>query len=233
LLFGSIFSFLFSIVLLFRLLEFLANIVLKAILWPLRRARRQRSEPKASDPSHPHSTHKAEGQARDVSLMYWAAENGISAIARELLSANPEIALNKDDNGMTPLHIATQNGHEAVVQVLLAAHPEGVQERNKYGKTPLCIAVEKGHESVARMLVDDYAGDAGIRAVDRYWLPHLAENQLNPAFADYLRSSLKPSLATKIMFGVLLGWAAPIRWLLLRARKRRAEAATSKSTKSP
>jgi ankyrin repeat protein len=59
-------------------------------------------------------------------------------IAKLLLSKGAEIDA-KDDDGMTPLHIAAWKGRKAVVQLLLS-HGTEVNARNKRGTTPLHYA---------------------------------------------------------------------------------------------
>ncbi|GAB1318061.1 Ankyrin repeat and FYVE domain-containing protein 1 [Madurella fahalii] len=46
-----------------------------------------------------------------------AAENGVEAIIQRLLDNDADVEA-KDNEGLTPLHIAAEKGHKAVVRLL-------------------------------------------------------------------------------------------------------------------
>jgi len=77
---------------------------------------------------------------------------------RKALQTNPELAFQKDKDGMTPLHWAADSGDEEVVLMLLAMLGEGpeafkkVNIRDDNGDTPLHYAVLTERRSVAELL---------------------------------------------------------------------------------
>ena len=64
-----------------------------------------------------------------------AAINGHKDVA-ELLLANKAEVNAKDNNGVTPLHLAAFNGHKDVAELLLANKAE-VNAKDNDGETPL------------------------------------------------------------------------------------------------
>ncbi len=62
-------------------------------------------------------------------------------VIESLLTAYPDGAKLKDDQGMLPLHLAFRNGaSEAVVNLLLVAHPQSVDIPDRKGRVPLTLA---------------------------------------------------------------------------------------------
>ena len=89
--------------------------------------------------------------------LHEAAADGDLAKARELLRRNPDLALCKDPEGSTPLHVAVVNGHKDVVHLLLANKAD-VSARVNDGATPLHLAAHQGHKEVAELLVASQGG---------------------------------------------------------------------------
>ena len=58
----------------------------------------------------------------------------------------------KDDDGMTPLHIACQIGHKSLAKFLLANKAD-VDHEDRKGHTPLNYAVGNGHKELFRQLI--------------------------------------------------------------------------------
>ena len=58
----------------------------------------------------------------------------------------------KDNDGMTPLHIACQEGRTKVVTCLLARGAE-VDHKNAQACTPLNLAVTNGHKEAVELLL--------------------------------------------------------------------------------
>ncbi len=87
--------------------------------------------------------------------LHWAAENGLTDIARLLLDQGADV--NAPDNfSNTPLHLAVR--HPALVELLLARGAQ-VGARNAFGNTPLHLAV--GDRRVVELLL---AAGADARA---------------------------------------------------------------------
>jgi hypothetical protein len=72
-----------------------------------------------------------------AAIVFKASEDVIES----LLSAHPQAAETKDDQGMLPLHLAFRNGaSEAVVNLLLMAYPNSVDVPDRKGRVPLTLA---------------------------------------------------------------------------------------------
>jgi ankyrin repeat protein len=72
-----------------------------------------------------------------------AAAAGDVTTLRAMLEANPSLALAKEVDGTTPLHLAALYGRREVASVLLAFHAD-VAARDENGDTPLHLAAAKG-----------------------------------------------------------------------------------------
>ena len=57
----------------------------------------------------------------------------------------------KDNNGVTPLHLAVIYGNEDIVQIIIDVADEKNPEDNN-GLTPLDEAYKNGHEEIVKML---------------------------------------------------------------------------------
>jgi ankyrin repeat protein len=73
------------------------------------------------------------------------------ATVKALLKDNPDLVLDKDSHGLTPLHGAAGFGHKAVAELLIPNKAD-VSAKNKDGDTPLRAAVQNGHKDVADLL---------------------------------------------------------------------------------
>ena len=66
---------------------------------------------------------------------------GPKKAAMALLSAYPESAQSKDDQGMLPIHLAFRYGSpQGIVNLLLAAYPQSVDIKDNKGRSPLVLA---------------------------------------------------------------------------------------------
>ena len=88
-------------------------------------------------------------------VLHWAAENGLTQIARQLLDQGSDVNA-RDNFSNTPLHLAVR--HPAMVELLLARGAQ-IQARNAFGNTPLHLAV--GDRRVVELLL---AAGADARA---------------------------------------------------------------------
>ncbi|KAL3790497.1 hypothetical protein ACHAW5_005093 [Stephanodiscus triporus] len=77
-----------------------------------------------------------------AAIIFRAPERIISA----LLSAFPQGAACKDDQGMLPLHLAFRNGcDEDIVDLLLMAYPQSIDVQDRKGRTPMVLAQQSTH----------------------------------------------------------------------------------------
>ena len=88
-------------------------------------------------------------------VLHWAAENGLTEIAAQLLDIGSDVNA-RDNFANTPLHLAVR--HPAMVELLLARGAR-VDARNAFGHTPLHLAV--GDRRVVELLL---AAGADARA---------------------------------------------------------------------
>ncbi len=89
--------------------------------------------------------------------IHTAIQKGETAKVKSLLSGNPKLLNQKDQNGRTPLHNAALAGHLPVVQLLLQQNA-GVDSVTPFGSSPLHYAVLSGKTQIASLLVDKGAG---------------------------------------------------------------------------
>ena len=81
--------------------------------------------------------------------LIWAAENGHTELAKELIGAKADVNVKAKD-GKIPLICAVKNGHTEIAKELIGAKAD-VNVEAKDGKTPLIWAAVKGHTEVATL----------------------------------------------------------------------------------
>jgi len=88
-------------------------------------------------------------------VLHWAAENGLTEIARQLLDQGADVN-SRDNFSNTPLHLAVRSAEMVELLLSRGAMPGA---RNAFGHTPLHLAV--GHRRVVELLL---AAGADARA---------------------------------------------------------------------
>lgn len=94
--------------------------------------------------------------------LHWAARNGHSEAARQLLNAGCEkdVASSHSDGGCSPLHLAVQQGKVSTVRLLLECGASA-ERTHSGGVTALHDAARGGHVHVAALLLG--VGGASVR----------------------------------------------------------------------
>lgn len=67
-------------------------------------------------------------------------------------SAGAEVSF-RDENGLTPIHLAAKNGHVDLIKALKDAGAD-VSAQTEDGWTPMHLAAENGHVDVIKALTD-------------------------------------------------------------------------------
>jgi ankyrin repeat protein len=81
-----------------------------------------------------------------------AAEAGDVARVTEILTSRPELVSAKNEEGLTPVHLAARRGHAEVVELLLD-RGAGLEETDNRGFTALVYAASSGNLDLVRFLV--------------------------------------------------------------------------------
>lgn len=109
---------------------------------------------------YPVHTHSAEGKS---------IRCGIRAkifVIEALLKAYPESVLSRDDQGMTPLHLASRNGAPmSVITKLLQMYPKGLEVQDNKNRTPAQLLRDSntlGKERILSLL-NEYSYDKRMK----------------------------------------------------------------------
>jgi hypothetical protein len=114
-------------------------------------------------------------------------EDGDAEVVRAALRAQPDLALERAENGDTLLHFACGQKHAAIVEVVLSAHPD-VNAAGENGRTPLHAAVyEGGAESLelVRLLMARGANPA-LEDANGFSVAALAEDEMTSDLDEVL-----------------------------------------------
>lgn len=92
-----------------------------------------------------------------ASMLYSAAQCGLTETVRELLTSGLPISIHKSDaQSPSPLHIASYHGDVNVVKVLLE-HGADVNKDIYFGRTPIAVAAHHRHVDVVKLLLKYHA----------------------------------------------------------------------------
>lgn len=86
------------------------------------------------------------------SLLMYAAENGLTGIARSLL--DKKVYPTSRYEAPTPLMLAAKNNHLDTVKLLRERHPELINEIDRSQKTALIYSAEAGHNDIVIALLE-------------------------------------------------------------------------------
>jgi hypothetical protein len=89
---------------------------------------------------------------RSWTAVHFAAREGNAKVLKTLLTAPGVDLLIRDDDGMTPLHIATLWNKVGAVKLLLQREPRLLGVRDKGGRTAWLWAAARGHVDVLKVL---------------------------------------------------------------------------------
>jgi ankyrin repeat protein len=87
-----------------------------------------------------------------ITSLLEAIEYGDESRVADLLSASPELALEADRNGKTPLHAAAEHDREAIARRLLDAGAD-IEAETAWGMTPLQWAANMGSVRTGALLM--------------------------------------------------------------------------------
>jgi ankyrin repeat protein len=93
-----------------------------------------------------------------------AAREGDPTTVRELLASEPDLAVQTDERGRTPLHYAAAHGHHEVCTALADAGAD-VNAQDEDGETPLHYAIRRDQAAAAEFLL---ARDADTELRNEY-----------------------------------------------------------------
>ena len=84
-----------------------------------------------------------------------ACQNGLKLITEALIKVGTNVN-SKDENFLTPLHLATLKNHKEIVQLLLKNGAE-IDPKDKFGLTPFLTAVKTNHLEIVKLLFENGA----------------------------------------------------------------------------
>ena len=92
-------------------------------------------------------------QGDGTTALHWAAYRDDVAMARVLLDAGADVAVQTRLGDLTPLFMAAKNGAAAMIEVLAEAGAE-INVANTIGTTPLMLAAASGRADAVKVLLD-------------------------------------------------------------------------------
>lgn len=114
--------------------------------------------------------------------LHWAAKNGHTDVAEELLKSKAEIDA-QNNTGQTALHEAAFGGFKSLVELLLT-NKANVNARSYRGYTALHLAASAGNRDVVEILL---ANGANVNARSNLGFTPLQASMAHPEIADLLR----------------------------------------------
>jgi cytohesin len=88
-------------------------------------------------------------------------EKGDIEAVKQHLAAGADVNA-KDEEGLTPLHLAAGRGHKKIVELLIAKDADVNAKLAVEGETPLHLAAWDGHKEIAELLIAKGA-DVNVR----------------------------------------------------------------------
>jgi 7,8-dihydropterin-6-yl-methyl-4-(beta-D-ribofuranosyl)aminobenzene 5'-phosphate synthase len=82
-----------------------------------------------------------------------AAQQGDIDTVKKLLNKNPDLLKTKDENGITPMHVAANGGHKEIIELLLSKGADANIKDNN-GRTPLFFAAGNGSIDICTLLIE-------------------------------------------------------------------------------
>ena len=89
-----------------------------------------------------------------TSVLSWAAQSKYPETVQYLLSKRKIDVNSKNNDGLTPLHIATLFVHLEIVELLLSQRDIMADAKDDEGDTPLMLAARVGHTATMKLLMD-------------------------------------------------------------------------------
>jgi ankyrin repeat protein len=85
--------------------------------------------------------------------LFYAAKEGHHRVVRLLLQKKAETEARNED-GLSPLHIASEEGRDGVVRRLIRDGHADIEAKTRKGYTPLMLAASNGEERVVQVLLE-------------------------------------------------------------------------------
>ena len=115
-------------------------IAIKRILWRCQ-----------TDHDRLQALHSHDPSTRMTPLALAAQADRTDLVATLLEAGSERLAVSKDDEGNTILHIASEKGSAAIVELYARPFPFVIDWANSQGYTPLHVAVQKGELEIAKV----------------------------------------------------------------------------------
>ncbi|KAF0894566.1 hypothetical protein E2562_001867 [Oryza meyeriana var. granulata] len=138
----------------------------------------------------------------DASVVGPSSQNALHAAVFQssemvhlLLQWKPELAVQVDCNGSTPLHFAASDNNRSVVSAILrAAPPSTVYMKDMEGLSALHVAARLGHDNVVKDLIRVYPDAAELRDDHGQTFLHAAAREKRSSVVSLAIKNKKPEL---------------------------------------
>ncbi|KAK9275296.1 hypothetical protein L1049_022558 [Liquidambar formosana] len=95
-------------------------------------------------------------------LSTWHQQRVTLDIVKELLSANPEVCMVRNQDGRSPLHVAAIKGRVGVLDEVVRVKPESTRVLTDRGETVLHLCVVHNRLEGLKLLVESIGNDKGL-----------------------------------------------------------------------